>query len=133
MANICCNDLQVITGHHSLGTEFLTKLRRDGFGGFIPEPADSDSDWRLRHWGDKWDILDGDSEFDIEHLRCQFTTAYTPPTAWFRHIATLYPALTVDLRYEESGEHLWGWMRSEDGILTVATEEPTMDQDDGTV
>ncbi len=130
MPNICSNYLRV-KGQPDAATEFLVRLQSGGFGAFIPEPLDSDNEWRSRHWGDKWDIGDHCAVFDTEHLKCLFATAWQPPTAWFRHVAALYRTLTFELWYEESGNQLWGWMKSEGGILTLAREEPLSECDEG--
>lgn len=122
MANMCSNYLKV--GATAVAARpFLEKLKKGGFGAFVPELTDADAEWRCRNWGDKWDIEQDESEFDIEHGKGLFVTAWEPPTEWFRAVATQYPGLTFELHYEESGNRLFGWMKSQDGVLTFATEK----------
>src|SRR5947209_1233358 len=102
MANICSNYLK-LGGHRETAVALLNKLKDGGFNAFIPEPFDADNQWRAENWGDKWDIDRDESDFDIENLKVQFVTAYTPPTGWFRHVAEAFPTVTLELHYEESG------------------------------
>jgi hypothetical protein len=128
MANICSNYLK-LSGQRETALALLNQLKDGGFNAFIPEPYDADNHWRITMWGDKWDIDPEQSDFDLENLRAQFATAWNPPTGWFHHVAEAFPTVTIELRYEESGNLLWGWMKSDAGILTVATEQPLYDMD----
>jgi hypothetical protein len=128
MANICSNYLK-LSGQRETALALLNQLKDGGFNAFIPEPSDADNQWRIKMWGDKWDIDPEESEFDIPNLRARFVTAWNPPGAWFRHVAEAFLTVTLELRYEESGNQLWGWMKSEGGVLTTATEQPLYDVD----
>jgi hypothetical protein len=118
MANTCSNYLKV-GPTPTAGRPFLERLENGGFGAFVPEPPDAGVEWRLHNWGDKWDIAKDDSDFDRDRAKARFVTAYEPPTEWFRQVAGMFPDLTFELHYAESGNHLWGWMQSNDGIFDI--------------
>ena len=135
MPNICSNYLKV-AGPQETAVLFLQRLKGGGFNAFIPQPANlHDAElcaWRSHNWGDKWDIDPESSAFDLTNFKAQFVTAWQPPVAWFRHVASEYPMLTLEMRYEEGMNLLWGWLRSDadTGILTIATEELVNDDYD---
>lgn len=132
MPNLCINYLKVGPTTEA-ARSFLERLAGGGFGAFVPEPPAADIEWRIENWGEKWDIDDEQSEFDLGAGKASFVTAWKPPTEWFRRAARMFPALTLELHHEECGERLFGWMKSEAGILTFASEEPVpdaMDEED---
>jgi hypothetical protein len=66
--------------------------------------------WCLTHWGTKWPADHVDVEgpvtvYDEKTLQVvfHFDTAWRPPTPVIAKAAKLYPALSLDLRYFESG------------------------------
>ena len=129
MANICSNYLKVGPTPEA-GRAVLVRLSEGGFATFVPKPPDADNDWCYENWGTKWDIATEDGSFYLDLGKADFSTAWSPPTAWFKRVAAMFPELTFELHYEEPGERLWGWMKSEDGVLTFASEEPVSDDDD---
>ena len=50
-------------------------------------------------------------------------------TKWFIHVAEMFPTLFLELHYVESGNRLWGWLKSDNGIRTEAREWPILDGD----
>lgn len=63
-------------------------------------------DWRIANWGTKWDITDVYSngyEDDENSVEYSFSTAWSPPTNFFKTIASNYPLLKFELEYEEPG------------------------------
>jgi len=110
---------------------FLEKLDKGGFGAFVPVPVGMEEDvrWLKDNWGDKYDVHDCAADFDYEHGKVHFVTAWGPPAPWFEAAAKQHPDLVLEMHYEESGCCLWGWLKSERGVLTVATEKPIVDEE----
>ena len=82
-------------------------------------------DWRVTHWGTKWEVYDVDSwgsieyEEDEEHgeysVSFPFSTAWSPPIEWYDYVTANYPAISIDANYEEFGCCFAGEYRSEYG------------------
>jgi hypothetical protein len=111
---------------------FLEKLDKGGFGAFVPVPVGMERDcrWLKENWGDKYDVHDCYALFDYERGKVHFVTAWGPPSKWFEAAAKQFPSLVLEMHYEESGDDLWGWLRSQGGVLTVASEKPLVDEED---
>ena len=76
-------------------------------GQLYPEPEYENEgdwyDWRIHHWGTKWDVhaqLHCDSK---EYLVYDFDSAWSPPIEWLKVIAKKYPLLKFTLKYDEPG------------------------------
>ena len=75
-------------------------------------------DWCCNNWGTKWAdchteyICDDQSE-GLKKVMFRFDSAWSPPINGFNAIATMFPKLVFDLRYEEpgmcyQGYKIWG-------------------------
>ena len=87
-------------------------------------------DWRVTHWGTKWEVYDVDSwgsieyEEDEEHgeysVSFPFSTAWSPPIEWYDYVTENYPAISIDAYYEEFGCCFAGQYSTETGDLCVS-------------
>jgi hypothetical protein len=88
----------------------------------IPEPPDlattpSDGilpawyDWRIAHWGTKWDFYDVEiTDRDAETLGFVCSTAWAPPEPFVEALRTRFPNLSVSWFYDEPGHQLAGYL-----------------------
>jgi hypothetical protein len=144
--NWCHNTLSV-QGPADRLQEFADKVKLDGiedgkkwsiplsFSAHVPDAAAGDDwyEWRIQHWGTKWDASFGGSPMvalgaegmDIEksvawtgvrwiddELVFKFDTAWSPPYPWAQRASELEPDLTFGLRWAEvghdaAGEAVW--------------------------
>ena len=117
MPNHCENDL-IVSGPKAEIERFIAAavdpedgdnaIRLDNFVPLPPELLNYEDEynWRIEHWGTKWDC------YDFSYAKwspkgrswsTSFLTAWTPPDAAFIAIAKLFPKLTFNLRYYEGG------------------------------
>lgn len=76
-------------------------------------------DWRIQHWGTKWDI-EATLEIDEEdYLRYEFSSAWSPPTAWLEKVSKNYPRLAFSLKYDEEGSGFMGVAKAEEGVMDI--------------
>ena len=83
--------------------------------------------WRYDNWGTKWDRND----YKLEHwgqgaLDMKFTTAWCPPTEFFKNLIQKYPDIWLKCDWNEEGGMAGifiGWMDKESN--TVKVEELT--------
>ena len=92
----------------------------------VPQPKQYDNpdgwyNWRLAHWGTKWDASDPVLEVTADSLVYKFDTAWGPPREWLEETVKKIPALTFRLFYAEGGMDFAGIVYGEDGECT--TEE----------
>jgi hypothetical protein len=76
---------------------------------FEPNPDISGEDerwytWRLENWGTKWDRYD----YTVEHVGqggivVKFTTAWSPPTKFFKYLVEKYPDIWLKCDWSEEG------------------------------
>ena len=52
-----------------------------------------------------------------------FETAWSPPENWLKFVALMYPTLTFELRYGESGDNFSGYI--------VIQNDTTLKEEDG--
>lgn len=69
-------------------------------------------DWRLNHWGVKWDIISGascnhDSDDMIEY---EFDTPWGPPEELKRYLEEQFPDLDIIWFYDEPGMAMAGYL-----------------------
>lgn len=119
MPNWCENRLSVAGDpesvarfrEHAKGEETDLSLER-----VYPTPDVAEQhDWRIEHWGTKWDV---EAELVVEtdqNLAYRFDSAWTPPVAWLREASRIYPELRFHLQYEEAGIGFMGVARAHEG------------------
>lgn len=71
--------------------------------------------WRIENWGTKWEVADGDLEYDPETNGATgwFQTAWSPPVTAMETLTDL--GFVVELLYREEGMGYVGCYTSEDG------------------
>jgi hypothetical protein len=119
MPNYCDNTLYV-SGPADDVRAFAVDAAGDenilSFQQLCPEPdfgtlggRDSWYDWRILHWGTKWDADDVEggvgSDSEIEYT---FQTAWSPPIGAIQSATLRWPTLTFTLSYAESGADVAG-------------------------
>jgi len=80
-------------------------------------------DWRVEHWGTKWDVQ-GDLVYDDEeYLEYCFESAWSPPTPFLEKVSKDFPLLRFVLKYEEEGIGFIGRAIACNGVLDDACLE----------
>lgn len=126
MPNWCFNEL-IVSGESEDLAKFREMNEREGeltFEALLPTPPellkdDADAgwyDWRLKHWGTKWDAtkLDDTKVAPAEgdgRLVYTFHTAWSPPLAWVQSEARTFPGLKIDCGFYEPALEAAGLMR----------------------
>ena len=68
-------------------------------------------DWRVNHWGTKWDAYDVVvTDDDPESVEIEFNTAWSPPEAICSAIREQYPDVSVSWFYDEPGCEIAGYL-----------------------
>ncbi len=80
--------------------------------------ADNWYDWKIQHWGTKWDVeAELVEEGDDGYLEYQFDSAWSPPVTWLEHVSQEYPTLRFLLKYEEDGCAFMGRAKAIGGVV----------------
>src|SRR6056300_1253603 len=108
----------------------------------VPEPRDDAGeptsgwyDWRLEHWGTKWDIYNATCDrMDANTLVLSFDTAWSPPIPVFDKLVDM--GFEVSARYLDEGwmyigEYIDGNDWSTGDVESVVTEYPDLDLEFG--
>jgi hypothetical protein len=101
------------------------------FEQFVPMPnevreSDNTRDWRINHWGTKWNLSDDTIEvhntddFTMYH----FMTAWTPPNPVALAMSRQFPTLNFHLRYWESGAAFQGEFQALNGVALKHETSP---------
>lgn len=149
MPNWCSNEL-IVTGPVKDVEKFVDDVKYENgdykvllsFNKLVPEPeelkhvdprllSDGSHDWRIKNWGTKWDLSDGDVNFsshgfnELDHLQANyaFMTAWSPCTYWLKQVALMYPTLEFDLEYAEDGMYFQGRLIISKGEITEEHNE----------
>ena len=68
-------------------------------------------DWRVNHWGTKWDAYDVVvTDDDPESVEIEFNTAWCPPEPICAAIRDEYPDVSVSWFYDEPGCEIAGYL-----------------------
>ena len=75
-------------------------------------------DWRVQHWGTKWDAMFAVASLDVEHgiAEYRFHTAWSPPDAWLREVSRRHPEFTLLHEYVEEMQQFAGRARWIGGV-----------------
>jgi len=74
-------------------------------------PDDRWYDWRVNHWGTKWDAYDVEvTDDDPDCTEITFNTAWSPPEPICYAIRDKYPDISVSWFYDEPGCELAGYL-----------------------
>jgi len=108
----------------------------------VPEPRDDAGeptsgwyDWRLEHWGTKWDIYNATCDrMDANTLVLSFDTAWSPPIPIYDKLVDM--GFEVNARYLDEGwlyvgEYIDGNDWSTGDVESVVTEYPDLDLEFG--
>jgi hypothetical protein len=119
MPNWCENKV-VVYGAHDDVTAFTQMVRGHqtsfSLAQIVPEPpSDGDSwyNWRIEHWGTKWDTnncIDNGicGEGEDASIEYRFDTAWSPPLEAMDVLAEKCPTLKIVIHYFEGGMEFGG-------------------------
>lgn len=82
--------------------------------GKVPANDDRWWDWRIEHWGTKWDIssedIDGLDDDDPECFYISFDTAWAPPRGIYEALVDQYEDVHITWFYDEPGMQFAGYL-----------------------
>lgn len=112
MPNWCYNSINIEHDDPAMITR-LDNARKAPLQEFIPcphDPATSDKwyDWRVNHWGTKWDIELSDISIsdDGKNLNAHFDSAWAPPIEAYHALVNM--GFRIDAIYSEPGAAFYG-------------------------
>ena len=123
MPNWCENEL-LIKGKKNTIREF--KKAAKGANGildaesFIPMPEsekDNWYEWRIKHWGTKWNFTETKMHKVEENIEYSFNTAWSPPIKVVAAMAKRFPELHIELKFWEMGAAYQGTYKWKEGRL----------------
>jgi len=83
--------------------------------------SQGDDDWyhnQINSWGTKWDVAGDASLSEGEgYLSYYFCSAWSPPDLAIARLAEIFPTLSIQHSYDESGMGFWGIMTYKNGEL----------------
>lgn len=109
------SDLLCVPADNGTTTITFAKLVPEPPGLHDPNPDGSPSerwyDWRLTHWGTKWDVYGVEiTGQDAETLSFECITAWGPPEAFVEALRTRFPNVRVSWFYDEPNCELAGYL-----------------------
>ena len=139
MSDLCRNRLTVGGDTQELAA-FVEQVQTDeqplSFETIAPTPEDLLKEgwyeWRIEHWGTKWD-----AEFEdvTEPLRVRrtratyvFLTVFGPPVAWIERASEAFPALTFRLDYAAVDGLFSGVKEVRGGDVVREAHEPVVEE-----
>ena len=139
MSELCRNRLSA-SGDTGQLAAFVECVQTDeqplSFEAIAPTPEDLLKEgwyeWRIEHWGTKWD-----AEFEdvTEPLRVRrtratyvFLTAFVPPVAWIERASEAFPALTFRLDYAAVDGSFSGVKEVRGGDVVREAHEPVVEE-----
>ena len=60
-------------------------------------------DWKIKHWGTKWNSSDVQADFMEDRATFFFTTAWSPPEPIYHALVDKFPNLDIKWHYDEPG------------------------------
>ena len=139
MTDLCRNRLTASGDTQELAA-FVERVRTDerplSFETIAPTPdhllKEGWYEWRIEHWGTKWD-----AEFEdvTEPLRVRrtratyvFLTVFGPPVAWIERVGEVYPALIFRLDYAAVDGSFSGVKEVRGGEVVREAHEPVPEE-----
>ena len=115
MPNWCQNKLTINAPKEVL-EKFINKHFNNqaefDFATIIPEVYDDDGDtwydWRIAHWGTKWNACDTEVAWYPDTLVINFNTAWSPSIEITRKLFELYPDIEIEHSFYEGGVGIAG-------------------------
>jgi len=72
---------------------------------------DAEWDWRVQHWGTKWDLSEMNVlDVDDDYICMNFDTAWGPPEGIYDALVKKYPDLHISWFYNEPGVQMAGYL-----------------------
>ena len=139
MSDLCRNRL-TLSGDTQELAAFVERVKTDeqplSFETIAPTPEDLLKEgwyeWRIEHWGTKWD-----AEFEdvTEPLRVRrtratyvFVTVFGPPVSWIERASEAFPALTFRLDYAAVDGSFSGVKEVRGGEVVRESHEPVVEE-----
>lgn len=88
----------------------------------IPVDCENDYDFRIQHWGNKWDGTNAWVDICDDEIYIDVSTAWSPCVPIVDKLIELCPGLEVDYKYYEPGSAYVGWR------YHIAYEDPDEDE-----
>lgn len=115
MPNRCCNRITLTGKKETIQKLVDAKFDFDVFFPTPPEmrssPEDKWYEWRIKNWGTKWSPYDFVvKRHGVRGLSCIFSTAWTPPYAFFEKLLVAYPDLWLKDEWSEEGGYAGVWV-----------------------
>ena len=134
MANECMNyirftgrpeDISIFKESYLIFNEEKDEYELD-FNYISPIPANCEDDYnfRIEHWGNKWDGSSSWVDIHDDEVYIDVATAWNPCIPIVDKLINLCPGLEVDYKYYESGSAFLGWR------YHVAYDDPDDDEQD---
>jgi hypothetical protein len=132
MPNYCWNKVRIGADPSTI---VLLKETEFSFEKLVPQPTfepnvdisgtdDRWYNWRVKHWGTKWDRFDYKLEkWGEEALQMTFTTAWAPPTEFFKSLLETYPDIWLKCDWNEEGGEAGIFIGYTDTKKAVVAEE----------
>ena len=68
-------------------------------------------DWNIANWDTKWDITNSvDIEAEEDMLELNFNTAWSPPESICHKLREMFPDVSIQWFYDESGMEIAGYL-----------------------
>jgi Ferredoxin-like domain in Api92-like protein len=131
-----CSNRLTVTGPGDVLESFVARVRTDeqplSFETITPTPQEFLKsgwyEWRIEHWGTKWDaeFEDVGEPLRIRRTRATyvFLTAWSPPIEWLRLASEAYPELIFRLDYADQDELYSGVHEVRNGEILGKTRDP---------
>ena len=127
MPNWCYNRLEV-QGTEKDMSEFYTLFKVNDhktcedfkMDWFVPRPEHEEEnwyDWNIKNWGTKWDVYEPYLDIESSIFIATFDTAWSPPMQFFESLTEMFPNLTMEMQYEETGMAFCGIIHYSDGNI----------------
>lgn len=120
------------TGDDTPGHNITTDGRVIDFNLLIPEPENNDDwyDWRVNHWGTKWNAYTPTiTTHDDGTVTLGFETAWSAPTAILAELSLRLPAEDLHIQWadEDLGYNLGDVVMRNGGVTNTATPKEGTD------
>jgi len=128
-----CNNSLYITGDKESIQQFYDDNRTEEcdlqFKKSVPS-TEHTCESQVKAWGTKWDISECCSDMCERSISYSFDTAWSPPENWLSSIARLYPDLSFNLEYRETGVGFQGVITAKGDDFNHEEQEFIPDEED---
>ena len=81
----------------------IIPMPKELLGTEAPKEKPNWYNWRLEHWGTKWDVSGYLEYSDRDMLEYSFDSAWSPPSSFIEKVSKDFPLLRLRLKYDEPG------------------------------